>query len=279
MDFKQIQRVLIIAFLLFDVYLVYMLLNRVQIPQTDQTQAVQYTIQEELSNRGVEFYEFSEEQPNAPYLMSFESNVLAENIIQLEGQQASVSPEGVLTSTFDEPIDLNIDLTEDTSGLSDEDKLMLSNNYLGDPAMFIEGNSYRNFWYVNTRRAIYIRMTDEQGNPIVNGTAEIQINLDENFDMVSYVQTYQENITPLEESQNLISELQAIENIDRRAETYIPDGSTIHYSVFVYYRSTSLENYSIYSPAWQFIYDNDTGRYTITVDAIHGNVVGRSQVN
>ncbi|XJS10789.1 two-component system regulatory protein YycI [Aerococcaceae bacterium WGS1372] len=277
MDFKRIQVVLVFFFLVFDLYLLYMLFNRADV-LVQPVQEVTVTIEENLTNRGVQFDELRTEKLQLPFVVSEPNNHLAENITQLSGQTPSVNTEGVLSSTLDEPYDLGLGIDQNTTGLSTEQRQSL-HDVLSNPELIISGEEYRNVWYVSTEQAIYVRMIAYDGNPIVDGTAEIRINLDENFMMTSYIQTYQANLTQLDSNESILSEREALEIIDRRVETQIPDDSIIHYAILVYYRSTSLDGLNVYSPAWQFVYDNPGGRFTLLVDGIRGNDVSRIQVN
>lgn len=277
MDFKRIQIVLVFFFLVFDVYLLFMLFSRAEVAGTP-SEEIELTIEENLSNRGVSFSELSTDKYQLPFVVSETSNHLAENISQLEVPEVSVNQEGVLTTTLSEPMDLGLGLTAEITGLSTEQRQSLQ-DILEDPALFISGEMYRNIWYVNSEKVIYARMTAYDGSPIVDGTAEIRINLNDNFMMTGYSQTYQGNIVELEKERSILSEREALEIIDRRVETLIPDDSTIHYSILVYYRQTELDGLNVYSPAWQIVYDNSNGRFTLLVDGIRGNTVNRNQFN
>lgn len=277
MDFKRIQIVLVFFFLVFDVYLLFMLFSRAEVTGTP-SEEIELTIEENLSNRGVSFSELSTDKYQLPFVVSETSNHLAENISQLEFPEVSVNQEGVLTTTLSEPMDLGLGLTAEITGLSTEQRQSLQ-DILEDPALFISGEMYRNIWYVNSEKVIYARMTAYDGSPIVDGTAEIRINLNDNFMMTGYSQTYQGNIVELEKERSILSEREALEIIDRRVETLIPDDSTIHYSILVYYRQTELDGLNVYSPAWQIVYDNANGRFTLLVDGIRGNTVNRNQFN
>lgn len=277
MDFKRIQIVLVFFFLVFDVYLLFMLFSRAEVTGTP-SEEIELTIEENLSNRGVSFSELSTDKYQLPFVVSETSNHLAENISQLEVPEVSVNQDGVLTTTLSEPMDLGLGLTAEITGLSTEQRQSLQ-DILEDPALFISGEMYRNIWYVNSEKVIYARMTAYDGSPIVDGTAEIRINLNDNFMMTGYSQTYQGNIVELEKERSILSEREALEIIDRRVETLIPDDSTIHYSILVYYRQTELDGLNVYSPAWQIVYDNANGRFTLLVDGIRGNTVNRNQFN
>lgn len=277
MDFKRIQLFLVFFFLIFDIYLLFMLFNRAEV-ESMPFQEVELRIEENLSNRGVKYNELSTEKFQLPFVVSEPNNHLAENISQLETQEVAVDQNGMLTSSLEGSLDLGLGLTSEATGLSEEQRQVLQ-EVLSNPALFISGEAYRNIWYVNTEQAIYARMTAFDGSPIVDGTAEIRISLNEDYMMTGYTQTYQGNITDLESDRTILSERETLEIIDRRVETLIPDNSTIHYSVLVYYRATALDGLNVYSPAWQIVYDNDNGRFTLLVDAVQGNVVNRNQFN
>lgn len=276
MDFKRIQVVLIIFFLIFDVYLVYMLFSRSE-PVMSYNLSTEVPIEERLTERGISFGELNDQTTHLPFVVTQQSNVLAENISQLEGQEVSLTQEGILTSRFDEPVDLGLEMDEATTGLTTE-QMQALNEFLSDSSLFINGDQYRNYWYINTANVIYIRMLAYDGRPIVDGSAEIRIFLDENYMMTGYRQTYQDDITTLQESREIISQREAIEIIDERAQTLIPDNSIIHYLTSVYYRSRNLEEFSVYSPAWQLVYDNEEGRFTLLVDAVTGTVINQNQL-
>lgn len=276
MDFKRIQVVLIIFFLIFDVYLVYMLFSRSE-PVMSYNLSTEVPIEERLTERGISFGELNDQTTHLPFVVTQQSNVLAENISQLEGQEVSLTQEGILTSRFDEPVDLGLEMDEATTGLTTE-QMQALNEFLSDSSLFINGDQYRNYWYINTANVIYIRMLAYDGRPIVDGSAEIRILLDENYMMTGYHQTYQDDITTLQESREIISQREAIEIIDERAQTLIPDNSIIHYLTSVYYRSRNLEEFSVYSPAWQLVYDNEEGRFTLLVDAVTGTVINQNQL-
>lgn len=276
MDFKRIQVVLIIFFLIFDVYLVYMLFSRSE-PVMSYNLSTEVPIEERLTERGISFGELNDQTTHLPFVVTQQSNVLAENISQLEGQEVSLTQEGILTSRFDEPVDLGLEMDEATTGLTTE-QMQALNEFLSDSSLFINGDQYRNYWYINTANVIHIRMLAYDGRPIVDGSAEIRILLDENYMMTGYRQTYQDDITTLQESREIISQREAIEIIDERAQTLIPDNSIIHYLTSVYYRSRNLEEFSVYSPAWQLVYDNEEGRFTLLVDAVTGTVINQNQL-
>lgn len=235
------------------------------------------TIEEELNNRGVTFEEFSDENLNVHLLKSDQNNYLAENISQLTEQNASIDSQRVLTSTFDQPIDLGIGITADTLELSPEQFSSLRENLLAEPSLFIQGESYPNYVYIPSERVIVLRMTDGDGHRIIDGTAELRLQLNEDYLLTNYVQTYQSNISQLSMEVEIISEKTAVEILDRRVETLIPDDAQILTTNISYYSSTVLDDMNVYSPAWEFIYIEDSGATrSLLVDGQRGTVLNRN---
>lgn len=278
MDFKRIQILLIFFFVIFNLYLVYTISEGASVISVDPTSTGDtITIEEELNNRGVTFEEFSDESINVHLLKSDQNNYLAENISQLTDQNASIDSQRVLTSTFDQPIDLGIGINAETLELSPEQFSSLQENLLSEPSLFIQGTSYPNYVYIPSERVIVLRMTDGDGHRIIDGTAELTLQLNEDYLLTSYVQTYQANISQLSMEVEIISEKTAVEILDRRVETLIPDDAQILTTNISYYSSTILDDMNVYSPAWEFIYvENSGATRSLLVDGQRGTVLNRN---
>lgn len=275
MDFKRIQILLIAIFLLFDVYLIFLLIGRspISFNTVDSTSPV--NIVQEMSNRGVIIQpELSGDQQYLPLIKTQPNTVLRSNLSQLKNQHVSTTREGLLTSTFIEPIELDFEINEDTRGISAENANTFRETYLKDESLFIRGEEYGNYWYSNQERILFCRMTSDDGTPIVDGTAEIRIIFDENFNIIGYTQTYQTGYTTLEEPKTLISSQEAIKILDRRIETYLPNDSEIVSTKLSYYQSLKTKEFNIYTPAWEVIYYRHEGTVTqsVIVDAVQGFV-------
>lgn len=276
MDFKRIQLLLFFFFVIFNFYLIYTIREGISGVSVNPNTPVETTIEEELSNRGVTFKEFKDNNPEIPLMKSDQNNYLAENISQLLNQNASIDSNRVLTSVFDQPIDLQIGLSEVVTTLSAEQYETLATTLLSDPTLFIQGTAYSDYLYLPSERAIILKMTDGEGHSIIDGSAELRLQLDDAFMLTGYTQTYQANISYLPEKVTMISEKKAIEILDRRVETYIPNDAQILSTRISYYRSTALNEMNVYTPVWEFIYMEDNGASkALLVDGHRGNVLYR----
>lgn len=275
MDFKRIQILLIVIFLLFDAYLIYLLVGRspISFNTVDSTSPV--NIVQEMRNRGVIIQpELSGDREYLPLIKTEPNTVLRSNLAQLENQHVSTTRDGLLTSTFIEPIELEFAINEDTRGISAENANTFREKYLKDDKLFIRGEEYGNYWYSNQERILFCRMTSGDGTPIVDGSAEIRIIFDENFNIIGYTQTYQSGYTMLEEPKALISSQEAIKILDRRIETYLPNDAEIVSTKLSYYQSLETKAFNVYTPAWEVIYYRHEGTVTqsVIVDAVRGFV-------
>lgn len=281
MDYKRIQVLLVIFFFVFDVYLFFQLVTQVDMGTNYSAineEAV--TIEERLENRGITLtQELSNETRSLPLVKADYNTVLRDNINQLENQITTLNEIGVLESTFAESVDLEGLITSETSGLSLDQATYLMDNYLSQDEYFINGEDYRQWWYVPSTRMIFFWMPAYSGAPIVDGSAEIRISLDENYNMQSYRQTYQTNLIPIEEDDpfDLISQEDSVEILDNRLQTYIPNNAIIIHVTLSYGNYANYEDYQVFTPVWNVVYSYTDGQVgSMLVDAIRGEVVMRA---
>ena len=275
MDFNRSQRLLVVFFLSFNVYLVFLLIDRIPTQSKETTNPSDISIVQDMRNRGVIIRpELSTETEHLPLIKTEPNNYLREQQSQLKNQRYSLNREGLLTSTFIEPVTLDFEINETSSGLSAENAQIFREKYLLDETMFIDGEAYGNYWYSNQENILFCRMTAADGTPIVDGSSEIRVIFDDNFNMIGYTQTYQSDYTVLEEPKALISSQEAINILERRIETYLPNDSEIVSATLSYYQSLETSQFNVYTPAWEIIYYRHEGTIThsVLVDAVRGFV-------
>ena len=273
MDFKRIQVLLLVFFLVFDAYLVYILYSRAAEARPIDT-AIEYTIEEELKNRGIVFHKLSQDKVNLPLIKVDPTPSLENEIEKLEGQVATVDDKDRIVSTFDVPLDLTVKITNQTQQISSEDAEKLLKDTIKNPKWFALGDQYQFYRYSAIERAIYFRMNAYQNYKIVDGTAEIKLVLNDQFQVTNYIQTFQKGIKELDTQVTTISERDALQVVDGRVETYIPNNSTINSTKLSYYRMNNLEKFSVYSPVWEIVYTQPDGTMRlIYVEATRGTIL------
>ena len=238
---------------------------------------VQLSVEEELKNRGIVFDEISNQNLELPIVKSQHSDYLEDHLDQLEEQDASVDEVGRLISNFTTPLDLGIGLINQTASLTEEQIKDIEEKFIGDDRYFIAGDEYKFYRYSLLERALYFRMNAYDNYKIVDGTAEIKLFLDENYQAVKYIQTYQDAIKILDSKTKTISEKMAFQVIDSRVETYIPDNSRIDLSSLSYYRIKNLEDFAVFSPVWEIVFTQPDGTVrSVYVEAKRGTILSPS---
>lgn len=274
MDFKRIQVLLLAFFLIFDLYLLFILYNRVGGAEPDKA-VMQYTIEEELKNRGVVFDDIAEEEMSLPLVKSENSTFLADHLPDLANQEAELDENNRVKATFIEPLDLGLNLNNQTARLNAEQIKHLEDTFFADDTYFVAGNQYKFSRYSLLERAIYMQMSAYEDHKIVDGTAEIKLMLNENYQAISYTQTYQDQLQLLDTYTQTISERDAFQIIDSRVETFIPDNSRIDYSRLSYYQIDKLKEFSVFSPVWEIMYTQPDGTVrTVYIEAKRGTILG-----
>lgn len=280
MDFKRIILMLTLFFLIFDNYLGMRVFTQFQETQVRQADYQQQSIEQRLSARGIQLLNPLSEEALSGVLVKTEDNkVLSEAMSQLTGQTVTYDDESqTLTGTFETPLSLEGQVTNAMSVLPQETAAFIRDQYLSQSNLFINGQAYTQYWYLPSTKTILFWMPAQDGIPIVDGSAEIRMQLDDNFNIVSYSQTYQSDFVPLEPETpyKLITAKQAIEVLDTRIQTNLPANATIIYVALSYVRYKEWDEVNIYLPVWHVVYQRAEGQTgSMSVDAIKGQVLSR----
>ncbi|WIK65771.1 two-component system regulatory protein YycI [Globicatella sanguinis] len=279
MDFKRIMLMLTLFFLIFDIYLGFRVYQQVQSTTIRQSDFQQQSIEQRLQARDITLLSpLNEEEVEGTLIKTEENSVLRDGLNQLTHQQVNFSDENVLTATFDEPLNMEGQITPETSTLPSEVAKFIRDQYLLNDELFIEGGAYTQYWYLPTNRTIVFWMTAINNTPIVDGSAEIKLQLDENYNIASYTQTYQHNFVTLDEDKpyKLITAREAIEVLDTRIQTNLPSNSTIIHVTLCYIKYKEWDEINIYLPVWNVVYQRSEGQTgSMLVDAIKGQVMER----
>lgn len=279
MDFKRIMLMLTLFFLIFDIYLGFRVYQQVQSTTIRQSDFQQQSIEQRLQARDITLLSpLNEEEVEGILIKTEDNTVLRDGLNQLTHQQVNLSDENVLTATFDEPLNMEGQITPETSTLPSEVAKFIRDQYLLNDELFIEGGAYTQYWYLPTNRTIVFWMTAINNTPIVDGSAEIKLQLDENYNIASYTQTYQHNFVTLDEDKpyKLITAREAIEVLDTRIQTNLPSNSTIIHVTLSYIKYKEWDEINIYLPVWNVVYQHSEGQTgSMLVDAIKGQVMER----
>lgn len=263
MDFKRIERILIIAFLLLNIYLVYILWDQRQdIVNTNENQSL--NLIQEMENNNISLPIFGLEEESMGYLQANKDMNIQEHFSELDNLMEEISSDGsTYTAVLSEPLQLSSggeDLTP--ADVARIDRLVSSEDQIafGEEYEFL---TYRK----NLNQVIYTQRID--GIPILDGTASIRFAVDSNQRIVRFEQTYAGNLEMSQDvSREIITDKRAVEILYQNNR--ISSGAQVDRPVLAYHRTLDLEEMSMYIPVW-YVQINETN--VERVNAFDGSII------
>ncbi|MER2295199.1 MAG: two-component system regulatory protein YycI [Desemzia incerta] len=263
MDFKKIEIIFIVTFLVLNGYLLYRVLDNYENDFTGNA-ATQINLVQEMKDENIDLPDFEDEEHDVPYVQAAANNLLEENAEQLTKQTGVIEDNGSLyASILSDPIQLS-----EGEELTTKDIATLSEFVLSDAILF--GDEYQFIRYVpSTRQIIYGQVANNI--PIVDGTSNIIFHLNGKKEIISYEQTYAGPVTVQGQSRKLITDQDAVEILYQNSE--VPSGAKVRKPLLIYNRTLSLEDLSMYVPVWLVEVVTSTDTIIKKVDAVNGNVI------
>lgn len=263
MDFKRIERILIIAFLLLNIYLVYILWDQRQdVVNTNENQSL--NLIQEIENNNISLPIFSLEKESLGYLQANKDTNIQEHFSELNNLMEEISSDGsTYTATLSEPLQLSSggeDLTP--ADLAKIDRLVSSEEQIAF------GEEYEYLTYQrNLNQVVYTQRVGDI--PILDGTASIRFAVDSNQRIIQFEQTYAGNLEMSPDvSREIITDKRAVEILYQNNR--IPSGARVDRPVLAYHRTLDLEEISMYIPVW-YIQINETNLER--VNAFDGSII------
>jgi len=276
MNFRRIEYLFIIAFLLLDVFLVYVFAGKNMPVLESGTESSNVNIVQEMQADEItassDFSENSEELPMVAGEVDSLSQQPTHNI-------ASVSTDDSGKRTFVQLVDpvylpLQGDTANSTQPLSDEAKAVVD-GLLKDGTV-VNGEDYQFIMYDDTKNGIYYGCQTSMGHPVVDETAQLIFHLNDQGEVVSYEQTHVSNIIVQGDNRSLISQQEAVENL--YLSNGIPAKSKIVDVSLGYQNTLTEENTILYRPVWRILIKKPDNTLTAEiVDGINGSIVQSTQ--
>ena len=203
MDFRRIKIIFIITFAALNIYLLSVLLEKNATTLSFGSESTTLNIEEAMKADDIEFPTLSTDQEKIPLLKTDKGVTLETDQSKLVNQ-TTVFEDGVLFSTLSEPIPLEIDAEElaivDRTPITD---FTLQGNVLN-------GAEYSFLTYLPLRRQlVYAQVANNI--PIGDSTGSITFNLDPDYEVISYEQTFAGEAEVQGNSRTVISQKRAVE--------------------------------------------------------------------
>lgn len=265
MDFKKIENIFLITFLLLNIYLLVSYFNRNDIQQATSAPD-QVNLIREMEQIGIELPTLQEEERNVYYVQADSNNLLEENVDQLENQAGSVAADGSLyTSILSDPIEIE---GNPDDGFTEEDYAELNAFVLSNSVLFGEEYTYLRYDRSQNR---FIYAQEVEGIPVADGTSEISLFYGSDGNIISYQQTYAGPMIPQGTTQPIITDRQAVEVLFQNSE--ISSNSVVGQPILSYYRTLHLEDLSMYGPVWYVPVRDTSGERILRVDALERTII------
>ena len=270
MDFRRIKIIFIITFAALNIYLLSVLLEKNATTLSFGSESTTLNIEEAMKADDISFPTLSTDQEKIPLLKTDKGGSLETDQSKLVNQ-TTVFEDGVLFSTLSEPIPLEIDAEElaivDRTPITD---FILQGNVLN-------GAEYSFLTYLPLRRQlVYAQVANNI--PIGDSTGSITFNLDPDYEVISYEQTFAGEAEVQGNSRTVISQKRAVEAL--YLNNQIPANSTVRAVQLTYYRTLSLSDMDIYSPMWYIEIEIENAPVEIRrVDALTGSIITTSSVS
>ena len=182
MDFRRIKIIFIITFAALNIYLLSVLLEKNATTLSFGSESTTLNIEEAMKADDISFPTLSTDQEKIPLLKTDKGGSLETDQSKLVNQ-TTVFEDGVLSSILSNPIPLEIDAGDlmivDRTPITD---FMLQGNVL-------YGSEYTFLTYLPLRRQlVYAQVANNI--PIGDSTGSITFNLDPDYEVISYEQTF-----------------------------------------------------------------------------------------
>ncbi|MFD1471909.1 two-component system regulatory protein YycI [Companilactobacillus mishanensis] len=262
MDFRRIEIIFLVVFLSLDAFLLVSFHNSQQVI-SNSTSGVTSTVTD-MRKRNISFGKLDKTTGNAYYLGAQPDNVLASNISQLRGQEVQYNQTThKITSTLTDPI-----------SITSSNKVTKLDKFLKNKTNIIKGKAYEYAPQLSSKTSIVYAETSDLGD-MYDKTGQIVFSVANNR-VISYTQTYVNNLQILHEKQATKSERDVITTLYSNSE--IPNNSKISYANMAYTKLLTAKNSTIYIPVWFItIHNKDSKVDTIKkVNAFTGNIIKTS---
>jgi regulatory protein YycI of two-component signal transduction system YycFG len=258
LDWSRIKTIFIICFLILDIYLIYEFLKIQDSNQVEVQTETEVSFEKGLKDKKITYVPLPKDYLEDYYLKAkpkvFTSEDLQKTIFS--DQTTNIISGTVLESFLNKPLEIK--------DLSDTSEI---NNFIKNHVLY--GDQY-SFWEKNTESNTVTYYQQYDGKTLFeNLNGKLIFYLNEDNKVISYQQTYLEEIGELSKSEKLIQPIKAIETL--YTNDVLKPKSTITKVELGYYTLVPLSDATqVLNPAWRFIIDDKESLY---VSAFEGKIV------
>lgn len=253
MDWGRIKTIFIIAFLILDLFLLSQLLTKMEQYEVKNDA----TIDENLKADGIKYEGLPKEVESDHYLSANTKSFSKEELQKLEDQKIRIENQTIIHSELKTPI-----IVKNKEDFMKLDEFVKSNVLYGDEYKFWEYNEV-------DRTFTYYQQIDDKFL-FKNQSAHLIFQMNEEDEVISYVQTKLDAIESISEEEDVLQPLRVLEILYGKG--LIKSDSTVH-AELGYYTFVNMEAAQVLTPTWYFIVERDDSRDNLLVNALEGTVI------
>lgn len=243
MNYRRIEMIFLITFLLLNIYLGFNLYEDNKEEAVNKMETVS-DIEKILERDKIKYPKTISDKRTEGYYLSAQKTDFDHDVKQLKHQHATVT-NGVVTSTLDKghQVKLNTDF------------LSAINAFDHNKENVIKGSDYQYYAEESTKKVLmYTQMYHDM--PIVDETARIEYDI-QHDKVVKYRQTHIDNIEEMRDAQPLISSRDAIFTL--YTEGKLANFDHIRWARLAYNKIYTLNQTYVYAPTWQISIRHSSG--------------------
>jgi regulatory protein YycI of two-component signal transduction system YycFG len=258
MDWSKTKSIFIIVFLVLDIFLLTIFMNKIRGSKLDALG--QTTIEETIKAANIEYPPKLSEEPVKDAIISANTNKFTEEDIEkLDDQEVNAVNDNTINSTLKEPVPISENFSpDDLKGFLKEH--------------IVNGEQY-SFWKFNKDDQTIVYFQTYKGRTIFNNSnGQLVLYLNTDREIVSYKQTLLKNLKELTGKKQLVTPFDAlrflVENNEIENGSKIVDVPSLGYSTF-----TPIDDYKVLAPTWHFIVEKDGKKEDLFINAVEAQIV------
>jgi regulatory protein YycI of two-component signal transduction system YycFG len=271
LNFKKVEIIFILAFLILNVFLINIFVNKYVSTASQSIDNREVDIVTEFEAKNIQYDEISDEVLRIPFIRALNTTVDEEDVVDVtEDTQSIEVNENHILSQINTPIQLEgVDVDTPAGDLSDS-ALASLNQFMNNEVF--QGSQYRFVSYDKAASEVTYMQETASGAVIADGTGEIVFQVNDDFAVYAYDQTITGGTAIQGDERTVISEKQALENA--YLNNGIPEDSTIVRTFLSYRVTLVLEDMTLYHPVWTLlIRTNEDTTQRVFVDGINGAIM------
>ena len=237
MNFRRIEWIFLLAFVVLDIFLGFMFVQTSS-KTTQTTGDTATTVIREMRADNISFSDPKTSESTGYYIAGSNDNDLKQRIGQLTEQTARIESSGKLTSTLRtvQTITANRAKAELTTFMKQSTNVIHGDEYVYDTDL--------------SSKSEYVFVQKVADGDILTNAGQVHLTVNKSNQLTSYTQTYVDNVKTLREKAVTISEKKALVALYQYNQ--VSNSSRIMWAKLGYSRLLKLKDSSVYVPTWIF---------------------------